>query len=474
VLVPDHLAVVRTADLADRYKVMKAYERYARGLSSLSKEPAMQAARLGLENLAVTAGYTDPVRLEWAVTAAEVADLAKGPAVVKVKLVSATLTLSPLAEPEVVFDKAKKPLKSLPAEVKKHPKVVELLERKKTMARAAANTKQSLEQAMCGGDTFHGSELKQLMTHALVRPQIERLVLKAKSGMGYPVKGGTALKRYDGKTVSVKASDTWSVAHPLDLAAAKDWHDWQAECFRVERLQPFKQVFREVYTVTSAEKEAQDKSERFAGQQVNETQANALLSGRGWSTREGVMKRFREAGLVAEVSLDHGWSTPADAAAPAVGAVTFHRHGNWKLVSLKDVPKPLFSEVMRDLDLVVSVAHVGGVDPEATQSTTEMRAALLRETCSLLSLSNVEFNGKHVLVRGEYGRYSIHLGSGVVHKQPGGSLCVVPVHAQHRGRLFLPFADDDPRTAEVVSKVLLLARDKEIQDPTILEQIVSR
>jgi hypothetical protein len=61
-----------------------------------------------------------------------------------------------------------------------------------------------------------------------------------------------------------------------------------------------------------------------------------------------------------------------------------------------------------------------------------------------------------------------------VHKQPGGALCVVPVNAQHRGRLFLPFADDDPRTAEVVSKVLLLARDKEIQDPTILQQIVAQ
>ena len=46
-----------------------------------------------------------------------------------------------------------------------------------------------------------------------------------------------------------------------------------------------------------------------------------------------------------------------------------------------------------------------------------------------------------------------------MHRRPGGSLCIVPVNAQHRGRLFLPFADDDPRTAEVVSKVLLLARD---------------
>ena len=56
---------------------------------------------------------------------------------------------------------------------------------------------------------------------------------------------------------------------------------------------------------------------------------------------------------------------------------------------------------------------------------------------------------------------------------PGGALCIVPVHAQHRGRLFLPFADDDPRTAEVIAKVLLLARDKEIQDPSILQQIAA-
>ena len=103
-----------------------------------------------------------------------------------------------------------------------------------------------------------------------------------------------------------------------------------------------------------------------------------------------------------------------------------------------------------------------------------MRAALVKTTCGFLKLTNVKLEGRHVLIQGENGKYSVHLGSGVVHKQPGGSLCVVPVNAQHRGRLFLPFADDDPRTAEVVSKVLLLARDKEIQDPTILQQIVAK
>ena len=109
---------------------------------------------------------------------------------------------------------------------------------------------------------------------------------------------------------------------------------------------------------------------------------------------------------------------------------------------------------------------VGGFDPEATQSTVQMRADLLRETCKLLKLENAKFESRHALIQGEYGRYSVHMSSGVVHKQTGGSLCVVAVNAQHRGRLFLPFADDDPRTAEVISKVLLLARDKESQDPT--------
>lgn len=71
-------------------------------------------------------------------------------------------------------------------------------------------------------------------------------------------------------------------------------------------------------------------------------------------------------------------------------------------------------------------------------------------------------------------RYSVHLGSGVVHQQPGGYICIVPVHNQQRGRIFLPFADDDPKSAEILAKVVLLARDRQIKDPTILEQILPR
>ena len=54
---------------------------------------------------------------------------------------------------------------------------------------------------------------------------------------------------------------------------------------------------------------------------------------------------------------------------------------------------------------------------------------------------------------------------------PRGAVCIIPIGSQHRGRLFLPFAVDAPKTAEIVSKALLLARDREIKDPTILEQL---
>jgi hypothetical protein len=93
---------------------------------------------------------------------------------------------------------------------------------------------------------------------------------------------------------------------------------------------------------------------------------------------------------------------------------------------------------MRDVDLVVSVAHVGAVDPEASHSSIEMRAVLMKETARLFKLDNVKIEGSHILVKGQLAEYSVHLGSAVVHQVPGKYLSILPVHSQHRGRLFLP------------------------------------
>jgi len=175
--------------------------------------------------------------------------------------------------------------------------------------------------------------------------------------------------------------------------------------------------------------------------------------------------------LTVRLGFQEAFYTPAEIEGLTLEEVIFTPKGQWTELDLRGIPPLLFSEAMRDLDLVVSVAHRGGVDPEATASTVEMRAALVKETAELLGLDNVELKPTHVIVRGKLGTYSVHLGSAGVSLMPGTALPIVAVHSQHRGRLFLPFADDDPRTAEVLSKVLLLARDRDIRDPSILEWI---
>jgi len=156
--------------------------------------------------------------------------------------------------------------------------------------------------------------------------------------------------------------------------------------------------------------------------------------------------------------------TPAEIEGLTLEAVHFtKRGGDGKPLKLTELPPRLFSETMRDLDLVVSVAHRGGVDPEASASTLEMRAALVKETCALLKLSNVRIKDNSVLIKGELANTACTSAARSPRKIPGETLFIVAVQAQHRGRLFLPFADNDPRTAEVVSKVLLLGETRRLK-----------
>ena len=461
----------READLIERCQVLRDYRRYANTLSGLTKPDALRAWEIGMKNLAQTAGFADPMRLEWAVGAEAVKDLAKGPVAVTKAGVTVTLSLDEQAKPVLAVSRGDKELKSIPPAIKKDKKIVGLTERVTDIRRQASSIRNSLEAAMCRGDAFTGDELRTWCGHALLAPLLSRLVIVGEGILGYPDKGGKALRDYRGKLEPVKTSERLRFAHPHDLLGTDAWQDWQRECFQAERMQPFKQIFRELYVLTKQEKKDGAVSHRYDGQQVQPSQALALFGNRGWNTREGVFKVFHDEGLTVDVHFNLGVTTPAEVEGWTLSGVSFRHNNDWKAIPLREAPPRLFSEVMRDLDLVVSVAHAGGVDPEASASTVEMRASLVRETCALLQLKNVRLKSSHIVIDGELATYSIHLGSGVVHRMPGGAICIVPVHAQQRGRIFLPFADDDPRTAEVISKTLLLARDHEIQDPIILEQL---
>ncbi|UZM99179.1 hypothetical protein OL548_01340 [Lysinibacillus sp. MHQ-1] len=117
-----------------------------------------------------------------------------------------------------------------------------------------------------------------------------------------------------------------------------------------------------------------------------------MLKTRGWqiSYETGPRKVNYKENIVASLYAQADWFTPAEIEAPTIEGVYFYNRLTGKDIVLDDIPAAIFSEVMRDMDLVVSVAHVGGVDPEASHSTVDMRSIIVEELAKLLKLSNVE------------------------------------------------------------------------------------
>lgn len=463
----------RDAVLLRRYERFAEFKRTSRQFGQQRQASEKRAAEIGLENLARTAGYKDPIRLAWAMEARGVADLADGPIQIEVDGVAVSLAIDARGEPELAVQRDGEVLKVLPAKIKKDSEVVAMRRRHTELRRQVSRIRSSLELAMCRGDTFTGRELRELMVHPLLAPLLSRLVLYGDGVVGWPAEAGTVLDGLEGRREAVGAHDKVRIAHPVDLIGTGQWSAWQRDVFAREVVQPFKQVFRELYVPTSSELSEPASSRRYAGHQVQPRQALALLGSRGWVSRpeEGVRRTFHDARVTAWLTFQEGFFSPAEIDGLTLEEVRFSPPGSWDAVTLDQIPPRIFSETMRDLDLVVSVAHIGGVDPEASASSIEMRAALVSETARVLDLDNIRVDEPRVFVDGSLGRYNVHLGSAMVHRQPGGALFIVAVPSQYRGRLFLPFADDDPKTAEVLSKVLMLARDTEIRDPTILEQI---
>ncbi|GHO79914.1 hypothetical protein KSD_76850 [Ktedonobacter sp. SOSP1-85] len=479
----------REAEIAQRYQAFQEFKRTSKQFGAQRRASEETAIRIGMENLARTAGFADPLRLQWAMEMQSTTDLNNGALSVMVEDVTVTLKLNPVsAEPALsVVGKKGKALKGLPTRLKKHEGVAHLLDRKREIEQQLSRMRVTLETSMCRGEHFTVRELLDLLAHPVLSCLLKQLIIirdTDSSVMGYPLRSEgedgpqLGLRDYAGhiSLIEPTAADL-RIAYPHDLLLAQTWHAWQRECFTVARTQPFKQVFRELYVCTSNETRYDDNalSQRYYGHQVQPRQAHALLGQRGWIVdyEEEVRRTFHAEKLTATVSFVNGAFTPNEVEGLTVGNVFFHQRDSYQPIALSSVPSRVFSETMRDLDLMVSVAHSGGVDPEASASTVEMRSALASETCALLGIENVIFKESHALIAGKLGHYSVHLGSAIVHRQPGGALCIIPVHAQHRGRIFLPFADSDPRTAEVITKIITLARDHEIKDPTILEQILS-
>jgi Trp operon repressor len=459
----------RDADLLKRYQYLQKFKKESKQFGSQRQTSEGLAVRIAMENLARTAGFSDPIRLTWAMETEEARTILENAEALHFDDVQIRLEVDEHGKSSLHITRGDKALKAIPAKLKKDKSIVALKEFNKTLQNQYKRTRQSLEEAMVNGDEFSLSEIQTLMTHPVVSPMLRKLVLKSGEALGFWQEG--ELVDTTGSTQAV--GDTLQIAHCTDLYASGQWGAYQAYCFTEQMQQPFKQVFRELYVPTEDELGEKARSRRYAGHQVQPQKTLALLKTRGWTVNyeEGLQKTYHKEGFIARMFALADWFTPADVESPTLETVEFTNLKTWENVPFEEISPRIFSEVMRDIDLVVSVAHVGDVDPEASQSTIELRTAIVRETARLFKLDNVTLKGNHALIKGGKNDYSVHLGSAIAHKMPGVALSILPVHSQHRGRMFLPFLDEDPKTAEIMSKILLLAKEQEIQDPTILQQL---
>ena len=377
-----------------------------------------------------------------------------------------------------------KALKSIPSRLGKDAYVMELKAVHKKLKDQYSRTRKMMEESMESQTLFTVDEVSMLYANPVVRAILAPLVfvsggklgfmeMQEHAAQGQPGNISPCLVSYDGTRTPLKGTDLLRIAHPLDLYRQGVWHGYQKYLFDNCVRQPFKQVFRELY-VKLPEEQGQKYSRMFAGNQIQPQKTVAVLRGRRWIAdyEEGLQKVYYKEDIIARIYALADWFSPSDVEAPTLEWVEFSDRKTFESLEIDKVPDLIYSEVMRDVDLAVSVAHAGGVDPETSHSTIEMRRAIVEFNLPLFGISNVTLKDSHAMIKGARGEYTVHLGSGVIHQAGGAMLNILPVHSQSRGRLFLPFVDEDPKTAEIMSKIVLLAEDRKIKDPSILEQIV--
>lgn len=331
------------------------------------------------------------------------------------------------------------------------------------------------------------------------------------------------LRTLAGTPVAPGAGATVELWHPVDRGPAEvvGWRDW------LERhgiTQPFKQAHREVYLLTDAERGTRTYSNRFAAHILRQHQFQSLAAARGWTSAlrlavddvyPPAVRELPQWGLRAEFLVEGVGDDTTDSGSYlhlATDQVRFHRLDEAVAVAhaggggyrhpaggaapeglpLSEVPALVLSEILRDVDLFVGVASVGN-DPawqdggprghyrdywhsygfgDLTQTAQGRRDLLSRLVPRLAIADRCTVEGRFLRVRGDLHTYKIHLGSGNILIAPHDRyLCIVPKSAPgsaYDG--YLPFEGDRTLTL-ILSKALLLSRDKEITDRTIVSQL---
>ncbi|MFK8103247.1 MAG: DUF4132 domain-containing protein [Saprospiraceae bacterium] len=408
-------------------------------------------------------------------------------------------------------------MKTVPSSVKKNASLTKQLatvrKEVKEIQKVYSAQKQRIDNQLILNRTWDFPTFqKYYLHHGLVYPITSKLV------WSFTKKGQTAtaiLQEGEWYTVEQERID-WIDAdtqvqlwHPVNATEATIV-DWREKMIALEWKQPIKQAFREIYILTDAEINTRSYSNRMAAHILKQHQFNSLASLRGWKyslmgayddgrENEICAKHLPEYNITAEYWIDE---MPNDDSFNDTGIWYYiatdqvkFKDGTGNAMELVNVPKIVFSEIMRDVDLFVGVCSVGNdplwMDSNGERQTnrdywtsysfgdlTEIaktRKTILERLLPRLKKirDNAHIDGKFLVVKGKLRTYKIHIGSGNILMEPNDQyLCIVPARSAESttDRIFIPF-EGDKGLSIVLSKAFLLAEDDKIEDSTITSQI---
>jgi hypothetical protein len=406
----------------------------------------------------------------------------------------------------VSWQKDGKPLKAVPAAVKTEFATA-YKELKKDLTELAAQIQVQKDRIegyyLCKKVWTYTDWRENYLQHPLVCAVAGKLIWTFTTGL--QTVAGTwddeKLVNAKGESLSGLSEETTvELWHPIN-AGVDEVVAWRQYLQQREITQPFKQAFREVYLLTDAELRTSTYSNRFAAHVLRQHQFAALTKQRGWSY--GLMGQWDSHNtpvvtIPAYKMMAH-YYVDADGNGEAhngiflyIGTdqVRFYKEG--ELLELVDVPRLVFSEIMRDVDLFVGVTSIGN-DPGWADNqngayntywhnysfgdlseSAKMRSTVLHGLIPRLKIRDkCSFEGKFLKVKGALRTYKIHMGSGNILMEPNDQyLCIVPGGRTEKAgeKLYLPFEGDNLLSI-IISKALMLAEDDKITDETIVRQI---
>jgi hypothetical protein len=408
------------------------------------------------------------------------------------------------------------PHTALPAEVKTRSdgKLAALHAEAGAVRRAIARERASIEGLLAAGQLWGlAAWRQQYLDHPVTGRLARGLIWEFRRGdetvvSGIPQDGPARYDRWlltsAGGVAPLPEDCEARLWHPLS-AGPDEVGAWRDLLLGWQIPQPVRQAFREVYVPTAADSHARDCSARLVGHVCRQWEARTLMRRRGWTAvpssarNDGVARRnFAAAGLRAEFYFDPASDDVSGSGLydyVVSGQVRFRSLDSGAAVSLTDVPPLVFTEAIRDADLVVRAASIG-TDPDWLDrggsrrfggvywhrfgfgelgASAEIRLEVLRRLLPGLAITDrCQLDGRYLCVRGDAHAYRIHLGSGNVLMSPSDRHLRIPA-ARHPAvaQVFLPF-DDDQVLSAILSKAFLLAADTKITDPSISRQIAGR